>query len=132
MSSSGIGKPSSDGLTSRKKENETIQNDFQQDSKPEGKSLEFAHSFPIHTKNASSILSKDSTDTVSFRGFGNLGRTSLRLSNSLTIVLVMVFGNLRLIVENYVKVFGFDTQTNQSTVSFCKSPSPASQLSISG
>jgi hypothetical protein len=61
---------SSEGLTSRK---QTVQkNEETKDDQPEAKT-EFAHSFPMHTHPAPSILSKESTEGLSFRGFGNLG-----------------------------------------------------------
>jgi hypothetical protein len=104
-SSSAVSSPPAEGLTSRTqpstktgKEEKTEKRDETED-----KSLDFAHSFPIHTKASASILSKENTDSLSFRGFGNLACMLVYLS-ILTVVLVMVFGNLRLMVENYVKV----------------------------
>ena len=70
--SSAIATQHTEGLTSRK--HATTNNDIQKERKPEDKALEFAHSLPVHTKASSSILSKDSTEGISFRGFGNLGR----------------------------------------------------------
>ena len=74
-SSSSIAPQSSESLSSRKKENTNdVVNNIEE--KPKNRALEFAHSFPIHTKSSSSILSQDSTEKLSFRGFGNLGRMS--------------------------------------------------------
>lgn len=64
--SSSIASPSADGLTARK------QIDAKEDKKSEMKAIEFAHCFPIHTNQISSILSKENTEGLSFRGFGNL------------------------------------------------------------
>ena len=65
-----VSQSSAEGLSSRSK---IVQkNDEKKDNQPESKT-EFAHSFPMHTHPASSILSKDSTEGLSFRGFGNLG-----------------------------------------------------------
>jgi hypothetical protein len=102
MSSSSVATPPTDGLVSRNK----VSSKQDQPTKEHSTALDFAHSFPIHTKAAPSILSKDSTEGLSFRGFGNLARESPpSISSSILIlVLVMVFGNLRLMVENYVKV----------------------------
>jgi len=102
-SSSGVdnSQPAAEGLSSR---NKAVQkNDEKKDDQPESKT-EFAHSFPMHTHPMPSILSKDSTEGLSFRGFGNLGCKFPSLEAVLTEVLVMIFGNLRLVVENYVKV----------------------------
>src|SRR2546429_6688902 len=102
MSSSGVSNPSTDGLVPR---NKALTKQQDKQTKEPSTSLDFAHSFPIHTKAASSILSKESTEGLSFRGFGNLAREHPPPSPSslLIPVLVMVFGNLRLMVENYVK-----------------------------
>jgi hypothetical protein len=75
----------------------------EKDDKKNKKPLEFAHSFPVHTKAYASILSKESTEGLSFRGFGNLA-CAPHILTLVTVVLVMIFGNLRLMVENYVKV----------------------------
>ena len=92
-----------EGLTQRKKTG-PITNDAKAADKPKEKLAEFSHSQPVHTKPAPSILSSDNTEGLSLRGFGNLGRTILGYDSSKNAVLVMIFGNLRLIVENYVKV----------------------------
>lgn len=98
-SSSAVSSPSAEGLSSRK---QASNNHVEKDEKQEPKTEDFPHSLPIHIKPSASILSKDSTEGLSFRGFGNLAcSTPLRRTD---LVLVMVFGNLRLIVENYVKV----------------------------
>jgi hypothetical protein len=49
-------------------ENEKKDSEDKKDKGP----LEFAHSFPIHTKPCASILSKENTEGLSFRGFGNV------------------------------------------------------------
>lgn len=72
MASSGVASSSADGLSSRNKS--PAKQDKQ--TKESTKFLDFAHSFPIHTKATPSILSKDSTEGLSFRGFGNLARES--------------------------------------------------------
>jgi hypothetical protein len=72
MASSGVASPLAEGLSSRNKT--STKQDKQ--TKESTKSLDFAHSFPIHTKATASILSKDSTEGLSFRGFGNLARES--------------------------------------------------------
>jgi len=100
--SSAISLPPTDGLISRKPTEEG--NDVKENDKKETRTVEFAHCYPIHTKYTSSILSRESKEGLSFRGFGNLACERAISSHALTEVLVMVFGNLRLIVENYVKV----------------------------
>ena len=62
-----------DGLAFRKHSNLTTTED-EDDKQEKKRQLEFAHSFPIHTQPSASILSKESTDGLSFRGFGNLAR----------------------------------------------------------
>ena len=61
---------SAEGLSRRKKFSQM--NEEGKDDQPEAKN-EFVHSFPMHTRPVPSILSKDSTEGLSFRGFGNLG-----------------------------------------------------------
>lgn len=80
-SSSAIDPQPSEGLTYRKQAplNE-VKHEAKTNTKGDSKSSEFAHSLPIHTKPASSILSKENTETLSFRGFGNLGCTFPRAS----------------------------------------------------
>lgn len=73
-----------DGLAQRKKSAAPATNDVKTGDKPETKSPEFAHSFPIHTKSAASILSTDNTEGLSLRGFGNVGRTLCLTTRSLT------------------------------------------------
>jgi hypothetical protein len=103
-SSSSVALPQEEGLTYRKQTSGKMGNEENKDE-AQDKALDFAHSFPMHTKASASILSKENTDGLSFRGFGNLASEYLVHDQALTVVLVMVFGNLRLMVENYVKVF---------------------------
>jgi hypothetical protein len=71
----------SEALTYRKQAplNE-VKHELNTDTKSDSKSSEFSHSFPIHTKPASSILSKENNEPLSFRGFGNLGCKLLLVS----------------------------------------------------
>ena len=93
-----------DGLKQRKKAVLSNGTDTAADEKHEVK-REFGHSFPIHTRPSPSILSSENNEALSLRGFGNVGRDHHSQSQpSDGAVLVMIFGNLRLIVENYVKV----------------------------
>jgi hypothetical protein len=65
-----VSQHSADGLSSRK---QTVQtSEEKKEDQPDAKT-EFAHSFPMHTHPMPSILSKDSPEGLSFRGFGNLG-----------------------------------------------------------
>lgn len=76
--STAVSASSPEGLILRKP-SETTQIDQEDDNKNEKndkRALEFAHCFPIHTKSGASILSKESTDGLSFRGFGNLACAS--------------------------------------------------------
>jgi hypothetical protein len=132
-SSSAVTSPPAEGLTSR---NQTSTKDGKEEKtekkdETEDKSLDFAHSFPIHTKASASILSKENTDGLSFRGFGNLACTRDNLS-ILTVVLVMVFGNLRLMVENYVKVSILWSLVKYSMGFCCRFHSRVCRLSTSG
>ena len=77
-SSSAIAPQPSEGLTQRKRA--STNDDVKGGQKQESKALEFAHCFPIHTKASSSILSNESTEGLSFRGFGNLGCKSLDMN----------------------------------------------------
>ncbi|PUU72284.1 MBOAT, membrane-bound O-acyltransferase family-domain-containing protein [Tuber borchii] len=52
---------------------------------------EYKHAFAVHSIPRTSTLSHDSVDTPSFIGFRNL------------MVLVLIVGNLRLVIENYMK-----------------------------
>jgi hypothetical protein len=92
-----------DGLKQRKKVASPNGSDVAADEKHEVK-REFGHSFPIHTHPSPSILSSENSEGLSLRGFGNVGRDYPQKAQSDNLVLVMIFGNLRLIVENYVKV----------------------------
>jgi hypothetical protein len=67
-SSSAIASPPTEGLTSRK----PSPNNVEKENKQEATAEDFAHSAPIHIKASASILSKESTEGLSFRGFGNL------------------------------------------------------------
>ena len=72
--STAVSASSPEGLTSRKPSEMTQidQDDDNENEKKDNRALEFAHCFPIHNKSGASILSKESTDGLSFRGFGNL------------------------------------------------------------
>jgi hypothetical protein len=77
--------PSTEGLINRKQAHPNeFKNEVKADRKSDSKSLEFAHSFPIHKKASPSILSRENTESLSFRGFGNLG-CKLLLSRPLMI-----------------------------------------------
>ena len=82
-SSSAIASQPSEGLTSRK--HASTNEDIKKDEKTENKAMQFPHILPIHTKETSSILSKESTEGLSFRGFGNLGRNSSVIWYTLTV-----------------------------------------------
>ena len=81
-SSTAIAPQPSEGLTERKRA--STNKDVKGGEKQESKALEFAHSFPIHKKASSSILSNESTERLSFRGFGNLGCKSLDMNRANT------------------------------------------------
>lgn len=51
----------------------------------------YKHIYPIHSQPRTSTLSHDSVDSPSFIGFRNL------------MVIVLIVGNLRLVIENYMK-----------------------------
>ncbi|KAI5779717.1 MBOAT, membrane-bound O-acyltransferase family-domain-containing protein [Geopyxis carbonaria] len=72
------------------------------DQSPEARSADkYKHIFAIHAKTRTSTLSHDADSAPSFIGFRNL----------MVIVIFAVVGNLRLVIENYMKygmLIGFD------------------------
>jgi len=75
-STTAVSTSSTEQLKSRKPSEETQVNEHEKKhddpDKKIRKRLEFAHSLPVHTKPHASILSKENTEGLSFRGFGNL------------------------------------------------------------
>ena len=71
-----------DGLATRKpieKENATEAENEEEENKRNKAKLEFVHSVPIHIDSRASILSRENTEGLSFRGFGNLACSSSSL-----------------------------------------------------
>lgn len=58
----------------------------------------YRHVIAIHSKSRPSALSRDATETPSFLGFRNL------------MVIVLIVGNVRLMIENIQKVHSFHSQ----------------------